>query len=65
MTKLKEKLQTKGEILDKLYVQKTPHIQSRIYALGFQIIPSDSIGFRDKKASDSMGFCEKKCLPKK
>ena len=26
MTKLKEKLQTKGEILDKLYVQKTPHI---------------------------------------
>ena len=50
MTKLKEKLQTKGEILDKLYVQKTPHIQSRIYALGFQIIPSDSIGFCDNKA---------------
>ena len=24
MTKLKEKLQTKGEILNKLYVQKTP-----------------------------------------
>ena len=34
--------------------------QSRTYALGFQILPSDSIGFHDKKVSDSIGFCDKK-----
>ena len=34
--------------------------QSRTYALGFKILPSDSIGFRDKKVSDYMGFCDKK-----
>ena len=34
--------------------------QSRTYALGFQILPSDSMGFRDKEVSDSIGFCNKK-----
>ena len=45
MTKLKEKLQTKGEILDKLYVQKTP-------LFFFNIIKKGEISNRVEKKTD-------------